>query len=63
MGVLYTMSSQARWKGLINAVSKESTDVLKIYKNKCSLTVSFESYKTFLLESCHVSKRFWDQNE
>lgn len=49
MGVLYTMSSPARWKGLIKAVSKESTDVLKIYKTSVHLRLHLSFTKHFCL--------------
>lgn len=49
MGVLCTMSSQARWKGLIKAISKEQTDSLKIYKTSVHLGFHLSFTKCFYL--------------
>lgn len=56
MGVLYTMSSQARRKGLINAVSKESKDVLKIYKTSVHLWFHLSFTKHFCLSLAMSAK-------
>lgn len=56
MGVLYTISSQARWKGLIKAVSKESMGVLKIYKTSVHLRFHLSFTKHFCLSLAMSAK-------